>query len=176
MSNKWFVARTKTGGEVRAAVAVANCGFEVFLPVHLVARSHAGKREQVSRPLYPRYLFVRFDAGKEAHGCINNCRGVANRGLIVDANGLPMHIPDPIIARIRGDEAARLAKAGEITTGYQPGDTFEIVRGNADITVAYLGEEKGTVMVIMTMLGKGNILPLDFSEVPPKKLIDARAA
>jgi transcriptional antiterminator RfaH len=57
----WFVVRTKQAKEITAACSIAAEGFHAFLPVQLVERSHAGKRERVSRPLFPRYLFVQFD-------------------------------------------------------------------------------------------------------------------
>ena len=115
---QWFVVRTKTGGEVTASIAVAGKGFDVFLPVQLVTRMRNRKREEVSRPLFPRYLFVAFDPARDTHGEINWCRGVANRGLMVTADGRPIPVKDSIIAQIRGEEAARMAKAGQVTTGY----------------------------------------------------------
>lgn len=177
MAEQWFVARTKTGGEIRASTSVAACGFPVFLPVQAVTRFHAGKREQVNRPLFPRYLFVAFDPQKKAHGCINNCRGVANRGLIVSVGGEPVAVPDAVIDQIRKREAAMLAKAGEVTTGYRPGETFFIAKGSfASIEAQYLGEEKGKVSALVTLFGRSMIVTLGFESVPPKKSFDARVA
>ena len=172
---QWFVVRTKTGGEVTASIAVAGKGFDVFLPVQLVTRMRNRKREEVSRPLFPRYLFVAFDPARDTHGEINWCRGVANRGLMVTADGRPIPVKDSIIAQIRGEEAARMAKAGQVTTGYSPGETFQIQRGHATITAVYMGEEKGKVMCIVEFMGRGHIQTLDFSEVP-QKLLDSHAA
>jgi transcriptional antiterminator RfaH len=174
---RWFVARTKTGAEVRASVAVAACGFQVFLPVQMVTRAHAGKREQVSRPLFPRYLFVSFDPEAKGHGCINNCRGVANRGLMVSADGDPIAIPNPIIEKIRQRADAMLAKAGEVTTGYQPGEVFQIAVGPfASFEASYMGEDRGKVWALVTLFGRAMTISLDFEAVPPKKSFDVRAA
>lgn len=176
MAEQWHVARTKTGREVTASVAVAEKGYAVFLPVELVWVTHARIRKQVSRPLFPRYLFVQFDQAHDTHGEINWCRGVANRGLMVNADGKPMAIRDSIIAEIRGDEAAMLAKAGQVTTGYRAGETFTVQRGHATVTATYMGEENGKVLAIVEMMGRGHIQTFDFSEVPPKELLDSRAA
>lgn len=176
MVNQWFVARCKTGREVTASVSVAAKGFEVFLPVQMVTVTHARRRELVSRPLFPRYLFIAFDPTNDTHGEINWCRGISSRGLMVNADGKPLPVPDKVIARIRGDEADMLAKAGQVTTGYLPGETFQIARGHAQVTATYMGEERGKVMVIVEFMGKGHIQALDFSEVPAKKFLDSHAA
>jgi transcriptional antiterminator RfaH len=167
MPAQWFVARTKTGREVTASVSVAGKGYPVFLPVQLVRRSHARKVEQVSKPLFPRYLFIRFDLANDTHGEINWCRGVANRGLIVNADNKPISIPDPVIDRIRDRERTMLAKAGEATTGYQPGETFKIPVGIfASFVATYLGEEKGIVFATVEVFGRAHIQKFAFEDVP----------
>jgi transcriptional antiterminator RfaH len=176
MGKHWYVARTKTGKEAQAAVSVASCGFAVFLPVHPVARSHARKQEIVNKPLFPRYLFVAFDPELKTHGPINNCRGVANRGLIVTSSGEPIPVPDLVMDQIRDRELAMLAKVGEAATGYEPGDTFKLSVGTyADFELTYLGEDKGKVTAIVTLLGRGHVVNLNF-DVVPRKLIDSVAA
>lgn len=173
MTAHWYVARCKTGREVVASVNVAEMGYPTFLPMMLVKRSHAGQVQQVNRPLFPRYLFVRFDAMSAGFGRINNCRGVANRGLIVNVDGIPKHIPDVVIDRIRGRETIMRAKAGEVTTGYQPGDTFKIPIGIfASMTATYVGEERGIVFATVEVFGRGHLQEFAFEDVPqnPKTL------
>lgn len=164
---QWFVARTQPGKEVKASVNVAAIGFGVFLPVRLVMVAHAGKRETVSRPLFPRYLFAQFDRDTAQFGRINGCRGVANRGLIVNADSRPIPVKDEIIEAIRHRENIMKAKAGEIRTGYQPGDKFQIPIGPfADFEASYLGEDKGTVSAIVHMFCRGHVVELPFESVP----------
>lgn len=177
MSEQWFVVRTKAGREVTASVSVAEKGYHTFLPVHIVQRTHARRVETLSRPLFPRYLFVQFDPDAKTHGNINTCRGVISRGLIVDMRDSPIAVPDRVIAAIRDRERAMLAQAGEITTGYRPGDTFQIQRGHATVTAHYMGEEKGKVMAIVEFMGKGHIQAFDFAGVPrSQNMLDGFAA
>jgi transcriptional antiterminator RfaH len=173
----WFAARTKIGKEVQASVNVASMeGFDVFLPVAPVQRKHARKTETVNKPLYPRYLFIAFDPDLDRHGAINNCRGVASRGLIVTASGRPKPIPDTIIQQIRDREAAALAVIGEATTGYKPGDTFELKRGHfATMTATYMGEDRGRVWATVELFGRGHMVDLEFEEVP-RRTLDTRVA
>jgi transcriptional antiterminator RfaH len=178
MADQWFVVRTKQARETTAACAIAAEGFHAFLPVTLVERSHAGKRERVSRPLFPRYLFVQFDSGITPFGKLNYCRGVANRGLMCDAMDRPIAVPDKVIERIRDRQRAMLAKAGEATTGYRPGDTFHLQRGpHAQLEATYMGEENGQVFVTVTLFGRGFLQTLAFEDVPPcEKSIDRISA
>lgn len=167
MAEQWFVVRTKQAREVTASVAVAAAGFPTFLPVQLVEVNHAGKRERKERPLFPRYIFAKFDRDITPCGKINYCRGVASKGLMVDAMDRPIAVPDTVINRIRGDEMAERAKAGEVTTGYRPGDTFLINRGPyAQIEATYMGEEKGEVWATVTLFGRANLIRLPYEAVP----------
>jgi transcriptional antiterminator RfaH len=168
MSEQWFVVRTKQAKETTAACAIAAEGFHAFLPVQLVERSHAGKRERVSRPLFPRYLFVEFDRDVTPFGKLNYCRGVASRGLMCDAMDRPIPVPTSVIDRIRDSERAMMAKVGEATTGYRPGDTFLLQRGPyAKLEATYVGEENGAVFATVTLFGRGFLQTLSFEDVPP---------
>lgn len=167
MTAQWFVARCKTGQEFTASVSVVAKGYMVFLPQQQVTRTHARKVQQLTRPLFPRYLFVRFDPKAERHGEINYCRGIASRGLIVSTEDWPVPIPDPVIEAIRDRERIMRAQAGEIRTGYKPGDTFTVQCGTfASFPATYMGEERGKVAAIVEMFGKGHIVSIDFADVP----------
>lgn len=175
MGKIWAGVRFKTGGHDKASVAIAAKGFRVFLPVHITQRTHAGKRENVAKPLYPGWLFTQFDPAADSFWQINSCRGVANRGLMVTAGGRPKPIPDAVIEGIMSRETAMLAKVGEVTTGYEPGETFQIPVGRGLVTYRYMGEDKGTVWATVFMLGKHHLVEIEFSQVPPKKSFDAIA-
>jgi transcriptional antiterminator RfaH len=167
MSQAWYVARTKTGREVTASVSVAEKGYPTFLPMQVVQRTHARKVEQLNRPLFPRYIFVRFDQKTDQYGDINTCRGVASRGLIVSVMDNPVAVPDLVIEAIRDRERIMRAQAGEIKTGYRPGDTFTVQCGTfASFPATYMGEERGKVMAIVELFGRGHIQAFDFADVP----------
>jgi transcriptional antiterminator RfaH len=167
MAEKWFVIRSKPGKEIVAACTVAAEGFHVFLPVKLVECSHANRRREVTRPLFPGYLFARFDADAQQFGRINYCRGVASRGLMCDAMERPVAVPDVVILGIRKREDAMKARAGEIRTGYAPGDTFLVRRGEyAHLVATYLGEVAGEVWATITMFSRDFVVPIKFEDVP----------
>lgn len=163
-------------------VAVAATGHPVFMPVSLVWRVVAGKRQQVSRPLFPRYLFVQFDREIDDYSRIFYCRGIAHtpgrKGLICDAMDRPIPIPDKVIDGIRDHERSELANAGLVSTGYRPGDKFRLKLGDyADIDVMYMGEEDGQVTIAYNLFGKQFLKQIPFERVPPPAIsFDSRAA
>ena len=177
MAEQWFVVITKQAKEFAAACSIEAEGFRTFLPITIVERSHAGKRERVSRPLFPRYIFVQFDREIPGYGKINYCQHVASRGLMCDAREKPIALRPKVMDRLMDAEREMLAKVGQETTGYQPGDKFRIMRGHAEIEVTYIGEDQGEVFGTFDMMGKPHFQSFPFSSVPGcEKIIDKISA
>ncbi len=57
----WFVVHGKTGHERSIGTALATMAFEVFLPARRVKRQWSDRIKQSTTPLFPGYLFCRFD-------------------------------------------------------------------------------------------------------------------
>lgn len=94
---KWYAVYTQPRDEERAQEHLVRQGFEVFLPRYLKRRSHARRVTVVPAPLFPRYLFIAFDATEPDWRVVRSTRGVVD--LI--RNGLdPMAIPDRVIDEI----------------------------------------------------------------------------
>ena len=62
--SRWYVVHTQANGEERARANLERQGFEVYLPRYLKHRRHARRTGPVRRPLFPCYLFVRFDRAR----------------------------------------------------------------------------------------------------------------
>ena len=63
--NRWYVVHTQPNRENRAAMNLRRQGFSAYLPIFQRTRRHARRTETVSRPLFPRYMFVEFDRNRE---------------------------------------------------------------------------------------------------------------
>jgi len=59
-SPRWYVVKTKRNVEANAAQAIADSGFEVFLPKEARTRRHARRVETIIAPLITGYIFTRF--------------------------------------------------------------------------------------------------------------------
>lgn len=60
----WYGIRTKSNHEKTAAVALGSKGFEQYLPVYRCKRRWSDRVVETEQPLFPGYVFCRFDARK----------------------------------------------------------------------------------------------------------------
>ena len=100
----WYVLYTKAQEEDRAEKNLTAWGIETFYPKIKKKQFNqfTGKAIEFSRPLFPRYLFARFDIEKTLHK-IYNTRGVDK---VVGFNGIPTQVDDQVIALIQSKVAA----------------------------------------------------------------------
>lgn len=115
---EWYVVHTQVHGEERARVNLERQGYEVWLPRYKKRRRHARRVEEVTRPLFPRYLFLRLDLAAERWRPVLSTFGV--RGLIGGGQG-PLKVPEAVMtglkARVGADGLVELAKAVDFKAG-----------------------------------------------------------
>jgi transcription termination/antitermination protein NusG len=62
-TQNWFAVQVRTRWEASTAVLLDGKGFEVFLPTYKTANRWSGRsRKERTAPLFPGYVFCRFDA------------------------------------------------------------------------------------------------------------------
>jgi transcriptional antiterminator RfaH len=98
---RWYVVQTQPHAEARAQEHLRRQGFTTYLPKLRKSRRHARKTEQVSRPLFPRYMFVLIDHTHQGWHAIRSTFGVSN--LVGGENG-PVALRDDVIAALRQRE------------------------------------------------------------------------
>ncbi len=96
----WFVARTKTNSENRAAENVARQGCEFYFPKIMEMALIRGKRCPRVRPLFPGYLFIKTVAGQWHF--LTNTIGIYR---VITFGGEPAVIDNVIIDDIRSRES-----------------------------------------------------------------------
>jgi transcription antitermination factor NusG len=64
VSGSWYALRIKSRHERIVAAALNGKGYEVFLPLYRDRRRWSDRMKEVELPLFPGYLFCRFDAMK----------------------------------------------------------------------------------------------------------------
>lgn len=57
----WYALRVRTSAEPRAKTALADKGYDVFLPTWLDCRRYSDRIRKIQAPLFPGYLFCRLD-------------------------------------------------------------------------------------------------------------------
>jgi transcription elongation factor/antiterminator RfaH len=109
---RWYVVQTAARGEALALRHLANQAFETFCPRVRRTRRHARKFTTALEPLFPGYVFVRLDVGRQPWRSINGTAGVVR--LVTDAAG-PLPLPDGLIEQVRalaGGAEAPVASPG----------------------------------------------------------------
>ena len=152
-ARRWYVVHTRARAEARALANLERQGFPAWLPLYRKHRRHAGRSEQVLRPLFPRYLFVGLDLAGEHWRPVLSTYGVA--GLVNGTDG-PRPLPEATIAGLR----ARADADGHFTlaraSGLKPGDRVRIDAGPMRDLEGLLEVEGDTerVVVLLRLLGR----------------------
>jgi len=143
---RWYVVHTRPQQELRAETHLARQGFGTFVPRFERTLRHGRQFRTSFSPLFPRYLFVRFDVGLDRWRCVNGTRGV--RRLIMAAE-VPLPVPIGAVEEMissQGAEAAIAFEAGaaiRVTIGPFSGLTGLVSRLDAG----------GRVKVLLSILG-----------------------
>ena len=98
----WYVIRTNPNCEARAAAGLFAIGVYRFAPERRKTVRHARTLKHVSRPLFPRYIFVRIDPAQ--FYAVRKVNGV--EGFLGIIPGEPHPIPDEQIQRLMDMEDA----------------------------------------------------------------------
>lgn len=176
----WFIVYTSSNGERLAQEDLEDYGFQVFLPIEVVTlrpARHRKNREKrtVSRPLFPRYLFLGFKPGWHDFAGARKSKRVQD--FIRDAYGSPVQMSSDALDAIRADvangrydeaqtkaakEAARL-KALIDTVGRRvlPGHRFTMKNGLFKGFLATVMRVREKEIRIAVENGEGASLSLD---------------
>ena len=98
---RWYVVQTQPHAEARAQEHLRRQGFTTYLPKLLLSRRHARKTEQVSRPLFPRYMFVSIDSTHQSWHAIRSTFGVSD---LVGGERGPVAVREGVIEALRQRE------------------------------------------------------------------------
>jgi transcription antitermination factor NusG len=63
-NHNWFALQVRTRWEGSTAVLLSGKGYETFLPTYKTEKRWNARRREVNAPLFPGYVFCRFDAQK----------------------------------------------------------------------------------------------------------------
>lgn len=148
---RWYIVQTRARAEEKAVVNLRNQGFEVYLPQYSKTRRHARRVEHIKAPLFPRYLFVKFDETVERWRSINGTYGVSG---LVSFGDEPASVPSEIIAEIqsREDDNGLIS----IAKNFKVGEALKIVDGALSGCVGLFAEiaDDKRVILLLQLLGR----------------------
>lgn len=93
----WFLIYTKPRCEESVSAKFVEHGFEVLNPKIEESKYIRRKKQDVISPLFPCYIFVKFELTKN-YRFVKYARGVKN---IVGTSNMPSIVPESIISQIR---------------------------------------------------------------------------
>ena len=77
MSKEWFILKYKPNSHHLAAKNLNRQGFETFLPLHDTTSRRLSRFINTSKPLFPGYMFIKFDIAESEWHKINSTYGVS---------------------------------------------------------------------------------------------------
>ena len=115
--SNWFVAQLRPQGLKRAQEHLQRQGFDIFAPVVLANAKGAGVARQTQKPLFPGYIFIKFDPERPGWSAINSTRGIAR--LILNDPRQPRPLPNALMAGLmaRCDESGLLSPEADLGIG-----------------------------------------------------------
>ena len=143
----------KSNGHRLAKANLERQGFKAFLPLQNVTKRSANKFVESLVPLFPGYMFVKFDTAQNAWRKVNSTLGVAR---IVSLGGTPTPVPNEIINEFisRCDGEGILGP----TQGFEVGQDVQVLRGPFANFVAKVEEisPDQRVWVLIDLLGQSS--------------------
>ena len=90
MSKEWFILQFKSNSHHLAAKNLNRQGFETFLPLHETTSRRLSRFINTSKPLFPGYMFIKFDRAESEWHKINSTYGVSR---LITFNSILKSIP-----------------------------------------------------------------------------------
>ncbi len=163
---RWYAVYTQPRNEILASEHLARQDFDVFLPRYMKRRSHARRVDLVPAPLFPRYLFVAFDANEGNWSAIRSTRGVID---LVRNGRDPVAVSNAVIDEIQ----CRRDEEGFVVLGkhldLKRGARIRIDTGPfADYEAIFESHrDDERVVALLSLLGRKVVVELPINSVVP---------
>ena len=163
-NERWFLVHTLPRKEQQAHMHLGMQGFRSYLPQYRRTIRHARQLRTVRAPLFPSYLFVILDLGRDRWLSVRSTIGVAQ---LVGSSDRPLAVPHGIIeSLIAHANDANLALFGDCL---QKGQKVRIAIGPFAEFIGTLDrlDDSGRVRVLLEMMGSEICISLQRSGVVP---------
>jgi transcription elongation factor/antiterminator RfaH len=149
-NERWFLVHTQPKSERKAELHLGAQGFRTHVPQIQKTIRHARQLRTVQAPLFPRYLFLILDLGRDRWRSVYSTIGVSSLFTCEDR---PVPVPTGVVEALvaRTDEAGLALFDAGLTTG----QTVRILSGPFADFVGTLErlDAAGRVRVLLAMMG-----------------------
>ena len=151
MSKEWFILQFKSNSHHLAAKNLTRQGFETFLPLHDTTSRRSSRFMDASKPLFPGYMFIRFDRAESEWHKINNTYGVSR---LITFNSILKSIPTTFVESLmmRYDLSGKLQPVKKL----KKGDHVTILKGPFANFIATVEkyEADQRIWILMDLMGR----------------------
>jgi transcriptional antiterminator NusG len=174
---QWFVVHTYAGYEnkvksnLESRIASMNMEeriFEVVIPVEDVIEFKNGKKQVVSKKVFPGYLLVRMDLDDDSWYVVRNTPGVTGFvGLGARPTPLSRREVEGIL-QVKTGEEGESTKKSRPRLEYEVGESVRVREGPfADFTgtIAEINEDQLKLKVLVNIFGRETPVELEFAQV-----------
>ncbi len=149
----WYAAYTQPHAEAKALDHLQRQGYSIYLPRYRRWVRHARKRALVSRPLFPRYLFVGLDRLTQRWRPIRSTAGVLG---LVSGGEEPVAVSPEIIDALRRREGEGAFDVLSPAQQLRAGDRVRVTQGPFEDFVGRLMgvADHERVYILLDLLGR----------------------
>ena len=151
MSKEWFILQFKSNSHHLAAKNLNRQGFETFLPLHETTSRRLSRFINTSKPLFPGYMFIKFDRAESEWHKINSTYGVSR---LITFNStlkpIPINIVDSLMKRY--DSSGKLLPIQKL----KKGDQVTVLKGPFANFIATVEkyEADQRIWILMDLMGR----------------------
>jgi len=151
MSKEWFILQFKPNSHHQATKNLTRQGFEVFLPLNDTTSRKLSRFINTSKPLFPGYMFIRFDRAESKWHKINNTYGVSR---LITFNSILKSIPTSFVDSLmkRYDSSGKLLPIQKL----KKGDQVKVLKGPFASFIATVEkyEADQRILILMDLMGR----------------------
>jgi len=151
MSKEWFILQFKPNSHHQATKNLTRQGFEVFLPLNDTTSRKLSRFINTSKPLFPGYMFIRFDRAESKWHKINNTYGVSR---LITFNSILKSIPTSFVDSLmkRYDSSGKLLPIQKL----KKGDQVKVLKGPFASFIATVEkyEADQRIWILMDLMGR----------------------
>ena len=151
MSKEWFILQFKSNSHHLAAKNLNRQGFETFLPLHETTSRRLSRFINTSKPLFPGYMFIRFDKAESEWHKINSTYGVSR---LITFNSHLKSIPTKFVDSLmkRYDLSGKLLPIKKL----KEGDQVTVLKGPFANFIATVEkyEADQRIWILMDLMGR----------------------
>ena len=151
MSKEWFILQFKSNSHNKALKNLNRQGFETFLPLHETTSRKLSRFINTSKPLFPGYMFIRFDKAESEWHKINNTFGVSH---LITFNSILKSIPTKFVDNLmkRYDVSGKLLPIQKL----KKGDQVTVLKGPFANFIATVEkyEADQRIWILMDLMGR----------------------